>query len=191
MITPALKIADTVGYRPRREGAFTLRRIASFLKSEGTANRRPTQSKGAFDLCTRKAYELSQSHTARNAGRRWFYAAPQSWEQTGSRFGDAIDSRIVKGHYKSDWMESQITRMDITGTGCTQKNTDRLTHELSLPVRFDFNAGLPTASDSQGGPHGQPEGPPALPHIPIIDLKLRLVTVGPAGRARRARPRNP
>ena len=191
MITPALKIADTVGYRPRREGAFTLRRIASFLKSEGTANRRPTQSKGAFDLCTHKVYELSQSPTARNAARKWSCADPQSRARIGSRFGVAIDSRIARAHFRSAQTASRITRMDIAGIGCTQKNTDRPTHELSLTVRFDFSASLPTASDSQGGPHGKSEGPPALPHIPIIDLKLRLVTVGPAGRARRARPRNP
>ena len=153
MITPALKIADTVGYRPRREGAFTLRRIASFLKSEGTANRRPTQSKGAFDLCTHKVYELSQSPTARNAARKWSCADPQSRARIGSRFGVAIDSRIARAHFRSAQTASRITRMDIAGIGCTQKNTDRPTHELSLTVRFDFSASLPTASDSQGGPH--------------------------------------
>jgi len=158
--------------------------------------RRPAQSvprrEFCFRSCTRKAYGLSQSPTAQNVARRWHYAVPRRQERTGSLFGDVNASLIAKGHCRSAQMESRITRTDITGTGCTQKNTDRQTRErVFLSVSHLKSASLPTASDSQEGPHGQPEGPPALPYIPIIDLKLRLVTVGPAGRARRARPRNP
>ena len=82
-----------------------------------------------FRSCIRKAYELNQFPTARSAARRWFYADPQSRAQIGIHFGDATDSLIAKVHYRSIRMESQITRMDTTGIGCAQKNTDRQIHD--------------------------------------------------------------
>lgn len=133
-----------------------------------------------FRSCSHKAYAPSQSPTARNAGHRWYYAVPRNPAQIGNHFGGAKDSRSAKVHSRSVLTEGLNTRTDMTGTGSKQKNTDRQTLRVCLSVFL--LAGLPTASDSQGGPLGQPGAPPAHPHI-IIRRKLRPVIVSCSGQS--------